>query len=274
MAEERIEQHGSNEGSGNTSADGTTSAAARLAFTHSPQTQQILEILSNDAFREDAQVSELLTKVRESVSEISANRKPRKRARLRDSVDWTTQDLPEDVEPINPINPMEHRQLVTDMEIVEDEIDRHLNISTSGKEDLMKLAAGLLEGDDGAVRELSSNIPTFALNAVVVLAKAALKRDGEKHNAKALQDTLEKMHLQYTALANECTCLQDKLKNEKELCSVLEKDVSKIRSNILHLQGENEHLKGAVTQLETQLTHTVQCQICYEEKRNNEMKIF
>ena len=53
------------------------------------------------------------------------------------------------------------------------------------------------------------------MNTVVVLAKAAVKRDGEKHNAKVLQATLEEMHFQYTSLANECTCLQDRLRKEK-----------------------------------------------------------
>lgn len=231
----------------------------------SPQTQKILELLSGGgggggggdaaaaaAFKEeDASISELLTKVRESITEISANSKPRKRARLRDSVDWTIEDIG--------LDHLAEEKQPTDMEIVETEqVD-------SSRHYLSKvLTATERELAATTTEEGQQNLGSFALNAVVVLAKEALKRSGERQNSKVLQDTLEKMHLQYTTLANECTCLQDKLKNEKETCSVLEKDVQRIHSGLTQLQGENEHLKGALQSLETQ----VQCQICYEEKRN------
>lgn len=265
MTEERVEGVG-NTGERGFDDAGTTSASAGVApfgldGQPSPQTQRIiLDLLSGDAFKEDPQVSELVTKVRESITEISANSKPRKRARLRDSVDWTIEDIGLE-------NLAEEKQYSTDMEMAEIESDRQnldeICAATGGdQEHLMKVAAGLL-GEEAGVKG-QPNIGSFALNAVVVLAKEALKRNGEQHHSKVLQDTLEKMHLQYTSLANECTCLQDKLKNEKETCSVLEKDVQRIHSGLTQLQGENEQLKGALQNLETQ----IQCQICYEEKRN------
>ncbi len=52
-------------------------------------TQQILQMLSSEAAEEDLCVTQLLNEVTESITEISANKKPRKRARLRESVDWT-----------------------------------------------------------------------------------------------------------------------------------------------------------------------------------------
>ena len=115
-------------------------------------------------------------------------------------------------------NLAEEKQYSTDMEMAEIESDRQnldeICAATGGdQEHLMKVAAGLL-GEEAGVKG-QPNIGSFALNAVVVLAKEALKRNGEQHHSKVLQDTLEKMHLQYTSLANECTCLQDKLKNEK-----------------------------------------------------------
>jgi hypothetical protein len=258
-AEERVE-----EVIGNSNLE--RGAFGSLEGQPSPQTKKILELLSGGgggggggaaaaAFKEeDAQISELLTKVRESITEISANSKPRKRARLRDSVDWTIEDIG-----------LEHLEAEekqpTDMEIVETE---QVEVDSSRHYLSKVLTATERELAASTTEEGQQNLGSFALNAVVVLAKEALRRSGERQNSKVLQDTLENMHLQYTTLANECTCLQGKLKNEKETCSVLEKDVQRIHSGLTQLQGENEHLKGALQNLETQ----VQCQICYEEKRN------
>ena len=199
-------------------------------------TQKILRMISDDAVAEDLQTSELVQKVRESITEISANRyvralvgeearappeqpsltrrrpiaahllrcrKPRKRARLRESVDWTAEgELGAEAlaDPDATAAALtEHHGTLDDLEV-----------SQADREGLLRLATDLAgsgsfaaaDGRDGG------DLGAFALNAVVVLAKAALRKDGEKHNTRALQKTLETMHTQYTSLANETCCLQ------------------------------------------------------------------
>lgn len=191
------------------------------------------EIAARETYAEEKHepskgVQDLVRKVSESITEITEqHRKPRKRARRPESVDWTGEDGKDE---------RQVAEVAQDMDIVEDELMHNLNISSV--EDIM--------------------------NTVVVLAKAAVKRDGEKHNAKVLQATLEEMHFQYTSLANECTCLQDRLRKEKDSCSTLEKDVERVQNHISQLQSENNELKGQMKSLERQ----TRCQICYEAKRN------
>jgi len=222
-------------------------------------TQKILRMISDDAVAEGLQTSELVQKVRESITEISANRKPRKRARLRESVDWTAEgELGAEAlaDPDATAAALtEHHGTLDDLEV-----------SQADREGLLRLATDLAgsgsfaaaDGRDGG------DLGAFALNAVVVLAKAALRKDGEKHNTRALQKTLETMHTQYTSLANETCCLQTRLKREKDACVVLERDVDRIRGDVDDLRRENDDLKRRLRDAEGEL----RCGICYEARKN------
>lgn len=243
-------------------ASASSPRATGLGLDASAQTtQRILQMISNEAVVDEARTSELLDKVKDSITEISAKAKPRKRARLRESIDWTDAAG-------GGAGAGDPEKEATAMEIVEDDpsASRLLadlaTTSPAERKGLERLAEGLL-GSPG-LAGASGGIGTFALNAVVVLAKAAIKKDGEQHHARALQETLEKMHLQYTSLANETSCLQTKLKEEKDACSGLEVAVNTIQRDITDLREENEFLKGELHKVES----SVQCKICYENKRN------
>mmetsp|Transcript_15307 Transcript_15307/g.38866 ORF Transcript_15307/g.38866 Transcript_15307/m.38866 type:complete len:309 (+) Transcript_15307:393-1319(+) len=222
-------------------------------------THQILQMLSNEAAEEGHQVGQLLDKVTESITEISANKKPRKRARLRESFDWTEKEVIND-EALE----LEARELM-EMEVVGVDAMSNSLAHEREREELIRLAASGYFGEAASAADPNGgNLGTFALNAVVVLARAALKKDGDQHNAKALQATLEKMHAQYSSLANECRNLQEKLRSEKDTCTSLERDVDRTQRDVVHLTSENERLVGKVQSLEMQ----VRCQICYEARRN------
>ena len=97
-----------------------------------------------------------------------------------------------------------------------------------------------------------------------VLAREALRLRGEKANAKALLATLEKMHVQYNSLANETSCLQSKLRVERDTSMGLETEVDRIREETDQLKEENLRLKTELRKVEQE----TRCAICYENKRN------
>lgn len=180
------------------------------------QVQQILSILHDDMDSPiDHEVNVLLRNVEGSLTEITADAKPRKRARLEQ--DWSPAPTP-----------------TPDASIVREES----NCASLAENKASEIAASL-----------------------VTLAKAALSKDG---NVKKMQSILERMHREYTSLANRYTGLTTKLSREQENCTFLKEGIEKIHNDILELKKENDRLKASFGTLDSQ----IRCQICFENNRN------